>query len=356
LTFIVLVGGLAVLVFGAEMLVRHAASLAARLRVPALVIGLTIVAFGTSSPELTISTLASIDGKSAIALGNVIGSNIFNVLVILGLSALVAPLVISEQLDRIDVPAMVAVSMLALILALDGDVDGLDGAILLALFLGYTAFQFRVSREAAALAPPATPMPGSLARDGVLILVGLALLVLGARWFLEGAVGIARDFGISEIVIGLTIVAAGSSLPEAATSIVAAIRGHRDIAVGNVVGSNVFNVLVVLGAAALAAPGGIPVPRSAVVFDLPVMLAVAVACLPVFFERNVIARWQGAVFVGYYVLYVVYLILDMSHHDALDEYDAVMLQFVLPITALTFGILAFRKLSARGGDSSGGAD
>jgi cation:H+ antiporter len=349
--FLYLLGGLAVLVFGAEMLVRHAAALAARLKVPPLVIGLTIVAFGTSAPELTISTLASLDGKPDIAIGNVIGSNIFNVLVVLGVSALITPLVICEQLIRIDVPVMVAVSLLALILALDGDFDLIDSVFLLGLFVAYTGLQIKLSRDAANDAADVACPPGSVPKHLAWIAVGFAFLIAGARWFLEGAVGIARDFEISEIVIGLTIVAIGGSLPEAATSIVAAIRGHRDIAVGNAVGSNIFNILIVLGVASLVAPGGIPIARSTIYFDFPVMIAVAIACLPIFFTRNVIARWQGAVFVAYYFFYVVYLVLEMSHHDALDAYDDIMLQFVIPLTALTFGVVAFRKLTARNSQS-----
>jgi cation:H+ antiporter len=344
--YVYLVGGLAVLVYGAEVLVKHAVAFANRLGVPTLIVGLTIVAFGTSAPELVVSAMASLDGKPDIAVGNVIGSNVYNVLFILGVSALVTPLVISEQLIRIDVPVMVAVSVLALILALDGDYDAIDATLLLGLLGGYTWFQIRQGRAAAQAAPP-PEVTGSMPRDIVFLILGLALLVIGSHAFLDGAIGVARDLGVSELVIGLTIVAAGTSLPETATSIVAAIRGERDIAVGNVVGSNVFNILGVLGFASLIAPGVIPIAPSLVVFDLPIMIAVAIACLPVFFVRNVIARWQGGVFVAYYVLYVVYLVLATKQHDALATFDAVMLEFVLPITALTFGVVAFRKMSSR---------
>jgi cation:H+ antiporter len=351
MNWVYLIGGLVVLVYGAEILVKYASIFAARLKVPPLIIGLTIVAYGTSAPELAISSMATLNGQADIAIGNVIGSNVYNVLLILGVSALITPLVISEQLVRIDVPVMVAASVLTLILALDGDFDAIDGAMLLALLLGYTAMQVQIGRTAAGLDDSTPDIAGSKLRDIVMLLVGLGLLVVGSRVFLDGAIGIARALGISELVIGLTIVAAGTSLPETATSIVAAIRGHRDIAVGNVVGSNVFNVLGVLGFSSLIAPGVIDVDPSMKVFDIPVMIAVAIACMPIFFTRNVIARWQGAVFVVYYVLYIVYLVLAMQHHDALDEFGAIMLEFVIPITALTFGVVAFRRMhdAARGG-------
>jgi cation:H+ antiporter len=347
MNIVYLLGGLVLLVYGAEVLVRYASIFATRLRVPPLIVGLTIVAFGTSAPELAISTMASLDGQSDIALGNVIGSNVYNVLLILGVSALITPLVIGEQLVRVDVPVMVAVSVLTLILALDGDIDHIDGAAFCMLLIAYTAFHARQGHASATVAEEHIEKPeGHVAKDIALMVVGLVLLVAGSRFFLDGAIALARLFGISELVIGLTIVSAGTSLPETATSIVAALRGHRDIAVGNVVGSNVFNVLGVLGVASLAAPGGIHVATSILVFDIPVMIAVAVACLPIFFPRNVIARWQGGVFVVYYILYVVYLVLDARGHDALDEFGAIMLEFVIPITALTFGIVAFRRLRA----------
>ncbi len=348
MSFLYLAVGLAVLVWGAETLVRHSSSLATRLRVPQIVIGLTIVAFGTSAPELVVSTMASLDGKPDVALGNVVGSNIYNVLVVLGVSALITPLVISAQLVRIDVPVMVAVSLLMLFLALDGNFGALNGALLVGLLMAYTAFQIRQGRAEAA-AEEALPPSGSATRDVVLIVFGLLLLVAGSRALLEGAVGVARMLSISELVIGLTIVAVGTSLPETATSIVAALRGQRDIAVGNVVGSNVFNILGVLGVASLVAPDGIPVPGASAVFDIPVMVAVAIACLPIFFARHTIARWQGAVFVTYYIIYVVYVVLAMKQHDALQTLDTIMVEFVLPITALTFGVIAFRNVKASTG-------
>ncbi len=344
-----LVAGLALLVYGAELLVRHAAQIAARLHIPALVVGLTIVAFGTSAPELVVSTMASLDGQSALALGNVVGSNIYNVLLILGVSALVTPLLISAQLVRLDVPIMIGVSILTLVMALDGGIGRVEGCGLVLALIVYTAFQIVQGRRSGASAPssPALPESGSFRRNVVLLLVGLLLLVAGSRLFLDGAVTLAHMLGVSDLVIGLTIVAAGTSLPETATSIVAALRGERDIAVGNVVGSNVFNILGVLGIASIVAPAGIDVASSSIYFDLPVMIAVAFACLPVFFLNNTISRWQGAMFVGYYAAYVAYLILDAQHHDGINMLGRMMVFFAFPITAVTFGAIALHRWRTR---------
>jgi len=342
-----LIGGLALLVFGADLLVRHASTLAARLGVPSIVIGLTVVAFGTSAPELAISTIASLDGRSDLALGNVVGSNIYNVLLILGASALVTPLLISRQLVRIDVPVMIGVSVLPLVLARDGQMSRCDGAFLVVLLIGYTAFQILHGRARAEDRTGAARRPGTVTRDLVLLAGGLVLLVVGSQFFLEGAVELARRLGLSEIVIGLTIVAAGTSLPETATTMVAAIRGERDIAVGNVVGSNVFNVLGVLGVASVVAADGITIAPSSLVFDLPIMIAVAVACLPVFFKDNIISRWQGGVFLAYYAAYVAYLILGVREHDALQMLGRVLVYFAFPLTAITFGAIAWQRIRQR---------
>jgi cation:H+ antiporter len=338
--------GLVLLVLGADVLVRNAAQLAARLSIPTLIVGLTIVAFGTSAPELAVSTMASLDGQPELALGNVIGSNIYNVLLILGVSALVTPLVISTQLVRIDVPIMIGISILTLLLALGGGISRLEGAILIIGLLAYTALQIVQGRRSGAdAAVPNEPIPthGSALRDIALLLIGLGLLVAGSRLFLDGAIAVARRLGVSDLVVGLTIVAAGTSLPETATSIVAAVRGQRDIAVGNVVGSNVFNILGVLGVASAVSPTGVTVATSSIYFDIPIMIAVAVACLPVFFVNNTISRWQGGIFVAYYAAYVTYLILDAQTHDAIDVMGEVMLYFAFPLTAITFAAMALRR-------------
>ncbi|MCC6710705.1 MAG: calcium/sodium antiporter [Gammaproteobacteria bacterium] len=347
--------GLGALVLGAELLVRGASKLALKFGISPLVVGLTVVAYGTGAPELAVSMQSATSGQTDIAVGNVVGSNIFNVLFILGVSALITPLIVNQQLIRQEVPIMVGVSLLLPVLAYDGGLSRIDGMLFMTLLVAYTAFLIIQSRRQGAI-------PGTFAQEvGVigsgwdskflaqvaLIVAGLALLVFGARSLVEAAVTIAKHLGVSEMVIGLTIVAAGTSLPEVATSVLAAIRGQRDIAVGNVVGSNIFNILGVLGISAVVAPGALSVAPAMMAFDIPAMLAVAVACLPIFFTGNLIARWEGAVFVGLYVSYTLYLILGAQQHDALSTYGLVFGTVVLPLCTLTIIIIAWREWRAR---------
>lgn len=336
------------LVAGADLLVRGASRLALRFGISPLVIGLTVVAFGTSAPELAVGVQAGLAGQADIAVGNVVGSNIFNVLAVLGLAALIAPLMVEQQLVRFEVPLFVGLSVLVLVMAQDGRIGAFDGLLLVAGLVGYTVLVIRQTRRevAAVQAEYAKEFgvagAGWLARLPVqiaLVLGGLSLLVLGATWLVDSAVSIARALEISEAVIGLTIVAAGTSFPELATSVVAAIRGERDIAVGNVVGSSMFNLLGILGVAALVTPGGLSVAPGLVFFDIPVMIAVAFACLPIFGTGHRIARWEGAVFLAYYVAYVTYLILAATQHDALHRFGSTMLGFVLPLTGVTLLVL-----------------
>ncbi|MDX5362877.1 MAG: calcium/sodium antiporter [Pseudazoarcus pumilus] len=339
--------GLVCLVLGAELLVCGAARLAAGFGVSPLVVGLTIVAMGTSSPELAVSIGAALDGESGIAVGNVVGSNIFNVLFILGVSALIIPLAVSTQVVRQEVPIMIGASLLLIVFAFDRLIGAFEGVVLLALLAAYTVFLVVQSRAAGAQGevdamPAATGMRGVLWQLG-LIVAGLALLVVGADWLVAAATAFARAFGVSDLVIGLTIVAAGTSMPELATSIVAALRGQRDIAIGNVVGSNTFNILGCLGVTALVAPGGLPIADAVMHFDAWVMLAVAVACVPVFLTGRSIARWEGALFVLYYVAYAGYLALMAQHHALLGPYSLVMLGFVVPLTVVTLVVSFLRE-------------
>lgn len=359
-----LIAGLLILVFGAEMLVRGGASFAARMGLSSLVIGLTIVAYGTSSPEIIVSARAAISGQPEIAIGNVVGGNIFNVLFILGVSSVVCPLKVSQQLVKFDVPVMIGVSVLVLVLSLDGVLGRADGLIFLAGMVVYSImiihFAKREKDENVIREYESeygqTRKPTLWLKDLLIMAAGLAALVLGARWFIEGAVGVARSFGISELVIALTIVGAGTSMPEVATSILASIRKERDIAVGNVVGSNIFNVLAVLGISSLLAKGGgLTIAMGVIDFDLPVMIAVAAACMPIFFTGYTIARWEGAVFVFYYAAYVLYLILKSSEHDQLPMMSQVMMTFVVPITLLTMAVVYFQARKASRARASVGA-
>ncbi|MFP4228386.1 MAG: calcium/sodium antiporter [Salinivenus sp.] len=355
---LLLIAGLLLLVAGAEALVRGASRLALGAGLSPLVVGLTVVAFGTSAPELAVSVGSSLSGQGDLALGNVVGSNVFNVLFILGISALVAPLVADRQLTRLDVPIGIAVAGASLLLAIDGRVGRIDGLLLVGGLVGYTALQVGMAlrskgdgREEAGGILPVSPASGEEGLPGTLwawllnlglVVGGLGLLVLGARWFVEGAVTAARSLGVSELVIGLTIVAGGTSLPELATSMLASLRGQREIAVGNVVGSNIFNLLGVLGLSAVVAPEGVAVSSAALWFDFPVMIAAAVACLPIFYTGHIIERWEGALFLVYYGAYTSYLILAATAHDALSTFSLAMGAFVLPLTAITLAVLAAR--------------
>jgi cation:H+ antiporter len=354
MNILLFLAGLVALVVGAELLVRGASKLALSFGISPLVVGLTIVAFGTSAPEVAVSVGAVLDGKMDIAVGNVVGSNIFNVLFILGVSALIVPLVVNIQLIRQEVPIMIGASLLLLALGMDGKLSMLDGGILFGLLIAYTAFLVIQSRretqaakdEYAEEVKPAiagawdSKMPAQLA----LIVAGLAALVLGSEWLVTASIAFAKSMGVSDLVIGLTIVAAGTSMPEVATSITAAIKGERDIAVGNVVGSNTFNILGCLGISSLVSGDmGLSMASSLMAFDIWVMLAVALACLPVFMTGREIARWEGAVFLLYYAAYVLYLILAAQQHSLLPQFSVAMMSFVVPITVVTLVVSLIKK-------------
>jgi cation:H+ antiporter len=360
MNLLLFIGGLAALVLGASLLVRGASKLALSLGISPLVVGLTVVAFGTSAPEVAVSVGAVLDGKADIAIGNVVGSNIFNVLFILGISALITPLVVNRQLIRQEVPIMIGASLLLLALGLDGQLSMLDGALLFVCLVAYTAFLVLQSRretqaaQAASGAYAATAVPAGwddkLPAQLVLIAAGLACLVFGSEWLVTASIAFAKTLGVSDLVIGLTIVAAGTSMPEVATSITAAIKGERDIAVGNVVGSNTFNILGCLGVSGLVSGDmGLAMAPSLLAFDIWVMIAVALACLPVFLSGREIARWEGAVFTLYYVAYVAYLVLAAQQHDALKMFSTTMLSFVLPITLITLVVVLLRRPSHEAG-------
>lgn len=308
-----LTAGLALLVVGAEALVRGASRLAANVGLPPLVVGLTVVAFGTSSPELVVSLQAALSGQAEVALGNVVGSNVFNVLFILGLSALVIPLAMTDHLLRRDVPWMVVVSVVLAIMAANGSIGRVEGLLLALGLIGYTTLLVVQRRRTSTSSDddPATVEGGSspLVVNALWTLGGLGLLIGGSRWLVSSAVTLAQSLGVGELVIGLTIVAAGTSLPEVATSVLASVRGERDIAVGNVVGSNLFNVLGVLGISSVLAPLGLNVPATALAFDLPVMIAAALVCLPIFWSGRAISRAEGGLFVIAYLAYTALLIL-----------------------------------------------
>lgn len=339
-----LLGGLAVLLAGGELLVRGASGLALRLGLAPLLVGLTVVSFGTSSPELAVSAAAAVRDQADIALGNVVGSNVANVLLVLGLAAVLRPLPVARQLLRLDVPVMVAASAGVVLLARDGTVGRTEGALLVAALCAYLAILVRASRRAQA---GLVAEPGGAERRGLAVRLGqvgagLAGLVVGAQWMVRGAVELARSLGISELVIGLTVVAIGTSLPEIVSSAVASRRGEGDIAVGNVIGSNTFNLLFVLGAAAALAPRGVAVAPGMLRFDMPVMVAVAVVAIPVLFTGRIVARWEGVMFLGLYAAYLAYLVLDAREHHLLPAYGTTLM-LVLPLLGALLAGLAVRQ-------------
>jgi len=352
-TALLLIGGLVALVVGADVLVRGAAGLAARFGLSSLVIGLTVVAYGTSAPEVAVSLDAVMQKRDAVSLGNVVGSNTMNVLLILGLSAVIAPLTVSRQLMRIDVPILIGVSFLGFVMAFDGRFSRIDGVLLLGCAIAYTWFTIaegrrqtaRESAERAAAGEEELPTAHAplLVQLGLVLLGGLGLKY-GADWFVEGAIVVGEWAGLTETVIGLTIVAFGTSLPEVATAIVAALRGERDMAVGNVVGSNIFNIVVILGVAALGDPDVFEVDESVLSFDLPVMVAVALVFAPVAVARLRIGRREGLFFLVIFASYTTYLLAKSQEHDALPGVNAAVLGYLLPVFVIALVVLAVSGL------------
>ncbi|SRR5690606_1814873 len=307
--------GLLGLYLGAEWLVRGAARLARSLGVSPLVIGLTVVAFGTSSPELVVSGLASFRGQTDVAVGNVIGSNILNVALILGIAALIHPLRVEARLVAREVPIMILTSLAVAALALGGMVGRLEGVGLVAALITYVIYLIRSSRRESAAVQAEfeefeveralEPYGESRLRGVFLVVVGLASLMGGGQLLVGAATHFARALGVSELTIGLTIVAIGTSLPELATSVVSAIRREADIALGNIVGSNIFNLLGILGVAAVIRP--LTFSRDVLLIDMPIMLAFSIALLPLAWTRMRLDRWEGALLVTGYVAFTMLL-------------------------------------------------
>ncbi len=310
-------GGFALLLGGAEFLVRGASRLALRLNISPVVIGLTVVAFGTSLPELLVSLIANLQGDQTaqLAIGNVVGSNIANLGLILGVVSILSPMPVERQLLFREYPIMLAVSLVFWGMAWDGTITRLEGGLLTAGILAFTAYSYVTVREL----PPEEQLeavefteevlhvekdgtPLGILRNLLLVLFGIVALVTGSNWLVDSAQFIARHFGVSELIIGLSLVALGTSLPELATSAVAAIRKEEDIAVGNLVGSNLFNMLAIVGIVALVKP--LPAPLTMRTLDFPVMMVVAVLPLLLVLPRpHVMRRWNGAIMLAIYLGY-----------------------------------------------------
>ncbi|TXD39053.1 calcium/sodium antiporter [Lujinxingia vulgaris] len=357
--------GFVVLMLGAEVLVRGASGLALAMGITPLVVGLTVVALGTSAPEIAVSVGAALGGTGDLALGNVIGSNIFNVLFILGLSAIITPLVVHNAIVRRDVPVMIAASALVWWMARDGVLVRMEAVALCGGLVAYIVALLLEARanpepldaalvEAAAehaasegSTSPEDPVGGATWKARLLqvamIPAGVGLLVLGAGWLVDGAKTIALGLGVSELVVGLTLVAAGTSLPEVATSVLAGLRGQRDLAVGNVIGSNIFNLLAVLGAAGVVSPQGLSVAAASLAFDLPLMVAVAVACLPIVFTSKRVDRWEGVVFMAFYLAFVLYVVFTATEQSYAADFKVAAFGFIGPLVLLTLGVLGLRE-------------
>ncbi len=326
--------GFLLLTGGADVLVRGSAELAEHLGISRLIVGLTIVAFGTSAPELAVNLQAAFLDKPELALGNVVGSNILNILLVLGVAAIIIPLTVHKRLIKLEIPMMIGVSFFLLFLSFDGMLTRWDGLLLSCGIVLYTIFAVKGAREEKD--NDAKSDNSHLLKQIGLIIVGLFLLVLGSKWLVDGAIMMAHYFGISELVIGLTIVSIGTSLPELATVIIGSLRGEKDLVIGNVVGSNLFNILLVLGFTSLISP--LAVPQTAICFDMPVMIAVAMLCLPILFSGYMIDRWEGGLFLAYYFAYTLYLFLNATQHVWLSNYTTLMIWFVIPLTILILTI------------------
>ena len=312
--------GLVILVFGAELVVRGSSRLALSLGVSPLLLGLTIVSVGTSAPELAVGVTAAIEGAPAIAVGNIAGTNVLNLLFILGLAALLRPVPLHLRILKLELPMIVLSAALMTLLAWDGILTTPDGLILMMVGVAYTVMLVRESRRESrqaraefAHAFGAEPVRGQRVgwlRIGytALLILGIALTIYGADLLVQGAVEMARSWNISEAFIGLTIVAVGTSAPELATTLVATVRNERDVAVGNLIGSSIYNILFILGITCVAIPGDIPVDPDLLTFDIPLMAGVAVLCVPVFVSGRNVSRLEGALFVAMYLVYLAYLI------------------------------------------------
>jgi len=308
-SWLLLLGGLAILSLGAEFLVRGSAALALRLGLTPLVVGLTVVGFGTSSPEMVVSVKGTLAGQGDLAVGNVVGSNIFNIAVILGMTVLIKPIKIGLQLIKLDTPIMIGAALLFIALIWDGSISRPEAALFFALLVAYLVFTVRAARkeskniqEEFSHELPKADSPVWL--NSLYIVLGLAGLIFGGQMFINGSVALARVWGISDVIIALTVLAAGTSMPELATSIIAALRKNPDIAIGNIIGSNIFNTLGILGVSGMLAP--IHAPGISHV-DLWLMVGISFLLVPLMLTGFTLRRWEGGILLSIYGGYLWHL-------------------------------------------------
>lgn len=360
-------GGLVGLLVGGHFVVDGASKLGQRFGLTPTVIGLTIVAGGTSAPELAVVFQSIAVDDTELAIGSIIGSNIANILLVLGLVGCLGAVQVTNRVVRIDIPIMIAASVAFLLMSLDGKLSRPEGMILFAGVVGFVTWTLRAAPKASPIlvggdtqtstdnfvASPSGSSVGISPNGLPLVLVrlagGVAVLAFASRFVVSGAEGIATSLGVPELIVGLTIVALGTSAPEIVTTVIAALQGRRDLAVGNAVGSNIFNILLVLGLTTTLAPDGIDIGTDAIQLDLPILVASAIACLPIVFWDNTLDRWEGGVFVAYYLAYLTFLVLDATGHRASDPFALVMLGFVIPLTLITVAVMVIRqrKVSSR---------
>lgn len=333
-----LVIGFGLLIAGAELLVRGAERISVLFGLSPLLVGMTVVAYGTSAPELAIniSAIYEVPPRSGLVVGNIVGSNIANILLVLGLTAIVMPLVVPRRLVLTTLPFMLLTCCSVYVVGFDGLISPMEGTAMFVTALLYSIVLFYRERHeskphAETKAEAARSVIRPLGLNALLLVVGLALLIYGANLLVEACMDIAKLLHVSELVIGLSIVAVGTSLPELATSIVACLKGKRDLAVGNIVGSNIFNILLVLGLCAGLSPDGIVVEAHALEFDIILMIVVAAACLPIFASNFKIDRWEGVLLLAYYIAYIVYLYLSYANEVTATLIERPLLYWVIPL-------------------------
>ncbi|MFJ3469510.1 calcium/sodium antiporter [Pseudomonas sp. NPDC090201] len=338
--------GLLLMIVGAEVSVRVAVTLAALLKTRPLFLGLTVVALGSSAPQMAVGLQAALTDSTDIAVGSVIGSNIFNILVTLGLSALIIPLRVARQLVRVDLPLMIGATLLVAALAWNGELSNVDGVILLIALAGYLLVVSRQFAHGVRHTASTDDLPRRRTWPIILRLAlmgaGLTLMILGSHLLVGAAVVVATDLGLSERVFGLTVIAGATSLPALMTSLVAAVRGERDIAVGNIIGSNLFNLLGVLGITSLIATGPLSISPNALDFDLPVMLGVALLCLPLFYSGYRITRLEGLLLLGLYAVYGLHIVSFTTGMPLAERLERLMIHYALPVLAVGVLVTTFR--------------
>ncbi len=349
-TAIFFVLGLLLLIGGAEFLVRGASSLATALGMSPMVVGLTVVSLCTTAPEFAVSIQAAMSGRAELCVGNVVGSSIFNVLFILGMSAMLEPVKVTPRLLKIDGPVFLAVILAVWFFSSDGMIAREEGLFLLGGQIVFMLVILLLSKRQrpdphAELLPtqPIKPRGSLIAKDAGLMLAGLFALALGSRWLVDAATEVAKSLGVSELMIGLTIVAMGTSLPETATSVIAWLRGKRELSVGNILGASILNLMGNLGLTAAIA-GSIAVPAASLQVDFPVLTVEAVACLVLFFTGSVIARWEGGLMMLGYFTYLAYLVLEAVDPKDVPMFRVFVLVLGAPLLLLVLGWSLWRAV------------